>query len=182
MRSHTGSRIPTGTPREPHAANRNDGDPTLEADTLALHRALGELLRAYQFRDRDRICCYDVSVTQCYALEALIQEGPLSLNELAAHLFLDKSTASRVVDALERKGYVERLRDPADGRALRLETTSAGAGLHKRIEDDILQRERLLVAGFLPEVRRSMAELIGELARAAAGRIDASGGTCCTVE
>ena len=23
-------------------------------------------------RDRDRICCYDVSVTQCYALEALV--------------------------------------------------------------------------------------------------------------
>ena len=65
-------------------------------------------MRVYQFRDRDRICCFDVSVSQCYALEGLVRRGGLTLNELAAHLYLDKSTASRVVDALERK----RLRGP----------------------------------------------------------------------
>jgi hypothetical protein len=38
-------------------------------DAETFHAALSELVRVYQFRDRDRICCHDVSVTQCYALE-----------------------------------------------------------------------------------------------------------------
>jgi MarR family transcriptional regulator, 2-MHQ and catechol-resistance regulon repressor len=153
----------------------------LEAETLELHRALSDLVRVYQFRDRDRICCYDVSVTQCYALEAIVQHGPLTLNEVAARMYLDKSTTSRVVDALQRKGYVERGENPEDRRALHLEATEAGRGLHARIEADILAQETELLAAFSPEVRQSMARLIGELARAAAARVDTSGGSCCTV-
>src|SRR5687767_3520590 len=91
-------------------------DPALERDARALYGALSDLIRVYQFRDRDRICCHDVSVSQCYALEALVRRGGMTLNDLAAHLYLDKSTASRVVDALERKGYVTRTSHPSDRR------------------------------------------------------------------
>jgi DNA-binding MarR family transcriptional regulator len=156
------------------------GDERLEADTVELNRALTELVRVYQFRDRDRICCYDVSVSQCYALEAIVLEGPLGLNELAARLYLDKSTASRVVDALEKKGYAERRARPEDRRALRLVATEAGRELYARIQGDILAQERELLAEFSPEVRQSMAKLIGQLARAAAARVDTTGGACCT--
>lgn len=151
-------------------------------DALRLHRALSELIRVYQFRDRDRICCHDVSVSQCYALEAVILHGPLTLNAVAAHLYLDKSTASRVVDALRRKGYVERRENPEDRRALRLEATAAGRALHARIEGDILAGERELLAEFPPAVRGAMADLVGRLARAAAERVDASGGSCCRID
>ena len=154
-------------------------DATLDRDTRGLYDALSDLIRVYQFRDRDRICCYDVSVTQCYALEALVRRGALTLNELAAHLFLDKSTASRVVDALERKGYVARRPHPQDGRALQLEPTAAGRTLHGRIEGDILEEERRLLADFAPEVRQAMTRLIAGLARAAAGRVETGAGTCC---
>lgn len=156
-------------------------DRQLEADTVDLHRALSDLVRVYQFRDRDRICCYDISVSQCYALEAVAEHGPLTLNDLAARLYLDKSTASRVVDALEKKGYVERRTSPEDRRALQLVATGDGRELYGRIEADILAQERSLLAEFAPEVRQSMARLIGELARAAASRVDSSGGTCCTI-
>ncbi|HEX6912081.1 MAG TPA: MarR family transcriptional regulator [Longimicrobium sp.] len=156
-------------------------DGALEQDTVELHRALTELVRVYQFRDRDRICCYDVSVTQCYALEAVVQEGPLTLNQLAARLYLDKSTASRVVDALEKKGYVRRQPNAEDRRALDLVATAAGRDLYARIDADILAGERALLAEFPSEVRQSMTRMIGQLSRAAAARVDSSGGTCCTV-
>jgi hypothetical protein len=42
----------------------------------------------YQFRDRDRICCHDVSVTQCYALETVVEHGPMRLTTLAERLFV----------------------------------------------------------------------------------------------
>lgn len=150
-------------------------------DAQALQAAIAELVRVYQFRDRDRICCYDVSVTQCYALEALARRGALTLNELAAQLYLDKSTASRVVDALERKGYVARRPHPHDGRALQLEPTAAGQALHTQIEADILAEERRLLAPFAPEVRQAMVRLLGRLARAAGEKVETGGGSCCRV-
>src|ERR1043165_7752795 len=110
----------------------------LQRQAEELHDALTDLVRVYQFRDRDRICCYDVSVTQCYALEGLARLGGMTLNELAAHLFLDKSTASRVVDALERKGYVARTTHPKDRRAVLLEATATGRTLENKIREEIL--------------------------------------------
>lgn len=157
-------------------------DPQLQADAAELHRVLSGLIRVYSFRDRDRICCYDVSVTQSNALEALVRQGPLTLNELAAELYLEKSTTSRVVDALERKGYVARRTHPEDRRALLLDVTDAGERLYRCIEDDILQEETRLLAEFAPEVRAGMTRLLGRLARAAAERVDASGGSCCRIE
>ena len=154
-------------------------DPALERDAAELYAALSELIRVYEFRDRDRICCFDVSVSQCYALEELVRRGGMTLNDLAARLYLDKSTASRVVDALERKGYVTRSRHPEDRRAVLLEATEAGRTLERTIRESILAEEKQLLADFDPEVRQAMTRLIARLTRAATGRVEASGGSCC---
>jgi hypothetical protein len=61
-------------------ASTSATDRTLDRDAALLYEALSDLLRVYQFRDRDRICCHDISVTQCYALESLVREGPLTQN------------------------------------------------------------------------------------------------------
>jgi len=156
-------------------------DPGLERDAAELYDALSELVRVYQFRDRDRICCYDVSVTQCYALETLARQGGMTLNDLAAQLYLDKSTASRVVDALERKGYMTRVTHPQDRRAVLLEATAAGRELEGKIRTDILAEERELLAGFPSEVRQSMARLLRQLARAASARGTGEAGSCCRI-
>ena len=59
-------------PHEPFTRSPRPGgstrDPGLDGHAVALHRVLLDLKRAYQFRDRECICCYDVSVTQCWAL------------------------------------------------------------------------------------------------------------------
>jgi MarR family transcriptional regulator, 2-MHQ and catechol-resistance regulon repressor len=155
-------------------------DERLAGDARSFYDALSDLIRVYQFRDRDRICCHDVSITQCYALEALARERAMTLNDLASHLYLDKSTTSRVVDALERKGYVVRSEHPADGRALRLKITPAGRALHGRILTDILAEEEALLAEFSPEVRRSMTQVVSRLAKTAEGRLSSCGSGCCT--
>ncbi|MGC3218551.1 MarR family transcriptional regulator, partial [Pseudomonas aeruginosa] len=76
----------------------------MSQDADALYEALNQLVRVYQIRDRDRICCYDVSVTQWYAVETLVKQGPLRLQALAEEMFLDKCPGRPVVDTLERKG------------------------------------------------------------------------------
>jgi DNA-binding MarR family transcriptional regulator len=162
------------------ARPRTAGAGQLESDAASLHDALSELVRVYQFRDRDRICCHDVSVTQCYAIDALLRRGPSGLNELAAELYLDKSTASRVVTTLERKGYVTRAPHPDDRRAIVLTVTPAGRRLHDRIRKDLVGEARALLQDFEPEVRKATAQLILRLARAAAERSGVSGPSCCS--
>ena len=156
-------------------------DPELMDDAHVLYRELTELLRVVQFRDRDRACCYDVSVSQCYALEAVANTGPLTVNELAARLYLDKSTASRVADGLEQKGYLVRERDAADGRIVRLHATERGRALCRQIEDDLAREYAELLVDFSPEVRRDINRLLTRLAGSFAARVDASGGSCCVV-
>src|SRR5438128_12340608 len=110
--------MPRTTPEPPSKLT------ALDRDALALHEAVADLVRVYQFRDRDRICCHDISVTQCHALETLVEHGPLRLGDLTQRLFLDKSTTSRVVRTLVKKGYVEQDVDDNDVRAFELCATA----------------------------------------------------------
>jgi arsenite methyltransferase len=141
-----------------------DSPAVLAADVAEFYDALQELLRVAQFRDRERICCYDISVTECYALGIVESNGPLMLNQLARELHLDKSTASRVVASLEDKGYLRREEDPADRRALRLRLTPSGETLHRRIRSEIEARHAALLAEIDPQARRTATALLRRLA------------------
>jgi DNA-binding MarR family transcriptional regulator len=145
---------------------------------LALHEAVSDLVRVYQFRDRDQICCHDISVTQCYALEALIQHGPLRLGELAARLVLDKSTTSRVVGALVRKGYVERGAERRDRRAVALRTTAAGRALCARINRSLVAQQEEILRDLDPALRSTVAGVLRRLARAAEARFRCGVSVC----
>ena len=142
----------------------------LDQQAAELNEALCLFSRAYQFRDRDRICCHDISVTQCHALDALIRRDRCTLNELAAELYLDKSTASRVVGTLERKGYVARTRHPRDQRAVLLAATTAGQKLYAKITESLVAERRQILASFPPEVRAGAVELIRRLTKAVKAR------------
>ena len=151
-----------------------------QKDAERLYEALSELVRVYQFRDRDTICCHDISVTQCYALEALVNSGPRTLNELAAQLFLDKSTASRVVTTLERKGYITRQTHPQDRRAILIDITTPGRKLVGTIQTELIDETRKLLEDFEPAVREAAPRLLARLARAAERRLERSScGTDC---
>lgn len=139
-------------------------------DVLAFHQALTDLLRIYQYRDRDHICCHDISVTQCHALEILVERGPMRSLALAEALRLDKSTVTRVIDALVRKHYVERRADAEDARAVELRATRSGAALYRRIHTELLGQEAALLADLDPAVRQGVTEVLRRLARAAASR------------
>ena len=152
----------------------------LDRDAVALQQAVADLVRVYQFRDRDRICCHDVSVTQCYALETLVEHGPMRLSTLAERLFLDKSTTSRVVNTLVRKGYVEQWADATDGRAMLISATRHGQRLCTRITSDLVEQQKQVLGDLTPEIRAAVVHVIQRLARAADARFRSGvTGGCC---
>jgi MarR family 2-MHQ and catechol resistance regulon transcriptional repressor len=156
----------------------------LDRDAADLQAAVADLVRVYQFRDRDRICCHDISVTQCYALETLVEHGPMRLSALAEQLFLDKSTTSRVVGTLVKKGYVEQRADAQDGRAITLSATRQGRSLCARITNDLVGQQKQLLQDLDPEVRSAVVGVLRRLAQAAdarfrSGAIGGTGKSCC---
>ena len=103
-----------------------------------LHEVFTKLVRAYQYRDREQICCRGVSVSQCHALEALFLRGPLTMSELANILFLEASTVTRIIDRLVDADLVERVSCDADRRVCRVSITEPGRQLVSQIRDDLI--------------------------------------------
>ena len=64
--------------------------------------------------------------TQRLALFETVIGGPLRLSELAERMGITAPTASRAVDGLVDLGLLERLPDPADRRAVRIDVTEQG--------------------------------------------------------
>jgi DNA-binding MarR family transcriptional regulator len=123
-----------------------------------------------------------VSVSQCYALKGVADAGALTINDLAAHLYLDKSTASRIANGLVEKGLLARRPDSEDGRVVQLVATRDGSALCARIETDLAREYSDLLGDFDPEVRAAITRLVSRLGRSFAARVEASGGSCCVLK
>ncbi|HEX5724538.1 MAG TPA: MarR family transcriptional regulator, partial [Longimicrobiaceae bacterium] len=152
-------------------------EPQEEAEDF--HRALLDLVRLQQFRDRERASYYGLTVSGAHALEALARLGAVSLNRLAAELFVDKSTACRIVGLLEDHGWVRRVADPRDGRALQLQVTDAGRDLHAQLLDDAVWEVEAILAGFAPDARGETLRFLRRLTRVSALHAGAENASCC---
>lgn len=142
---------------------------------LSLHESLTDLVRAYQFRDREAICCYDVSLVQSQALERIARRGPMTMNEFAAALFLEKSSASRLVDGLVKKGYLLRRSDEEDGRVVRIELSKPGRVLAHRLEDDLVSARAELLSELSDAERDAVVSAMRTLARSAVSELESAG-------
>ena len=155
-----------------------------DTQVLRLHRAVAELVRRYQFRDRNEICCFGISVSQCYALEALGQVGELTMGALASRMQLSVSTMTRVVDQLVEHDLVRRARSGDDGRVCCVAPTAGGRALLAKISSELLESERAILEKVAAGHRDSVISGLEELSRAIdewRGGMTAHGG-CCDVE
>ena len=98
--------------------------PTREVQAVAdrLHSAALHLLRRLRIEDD----VLGVSPPRLSALSVVVYAGPLAIGALAAAEGVAAPTMTRLVDGLERDGFVRRRRDPADARGVLVEATPAG--------------------------------------------------------
>ncbi|HET6502358.1 MAG TPA: MarR family transcriptional regulator [Amycolatopsis sp.] len=73
--------------------------------------------------------------TQASVLGLVAFRGPLGLAELADLEGLNPTMVSRVVRKLDEDGLIQRLPDPADLRAARVEATAEGRLVHERVRE-----------------------------------------------
>lgn len=121
----------------------------------ALQDQVVGFIRAFGLHQPDRTPCgQPVPVSEAHALHELGSLEELGQLELGRRLRLQKSTVSRVVGNLIAKGWVQRLADPADGRAARLTLTPAGRTAAAELAAARTQRFSTLLAG-IPEADRA---------------------------
>lgn len=85
------------------------------------------LVRAFGLHQPEQTPCgQPVTVAEAYAVMELAREGTLTQNELVERLNLAKSTVSRLVEGLVKRGWAERTRNPNDGRSRMLALTQEG--------------------------------------------------------
>jgi len=111
-------------------------------------------IRAFGLHHGDRTPCgQPISVSEAHALTELATHGPLTQKQLVDRLHLEKSTISRLAEALEKRGWIARQPHATDRRALTLHLTDAGRRIAQKVQSARRAKfERLLLA--VPDYQR----------------------------
>lgn len=135
------------------------------ADARRLHGLLLELMRRRSLRDPISATCaeLELSAPQVHTLLALGHEGPLPMGDLARRVAVTEKATTGLVDRLERDGLVQRHRDPADRRVVRVKLTARGTRLARRLDAEVLEKLGWLMRRLDAGDRRDLFRIIGKL-------------------
>jgi MarR family transcriptional regulator, organic hydroperoxide resistance regulator len=98
-------------------------------DTAVIVQGLRRIVKALHTYSQDVRSAYGLTGPQLWALKTLQRTGRLSTGRLAAALAVHQSSASILVDRLERRGLVRRSRGRLDHRFVDVELTRRGTAV-----------------------------------------------------
>jgi DNA-binding MarR family transcriptional regulator len=137
-------------------------------DRQALVRAAGRATQAYQ-RATDG---FDDAVGQVLGLNPTdlrcldwLTEGPMTAGELSSATGLSSAATTTLLDRLEAKGYVRRVRDTADRRKVLAELTPEGRGRIGALYGPLAAEGGALLQRFSDAELGSMLEFLTEATR-----------------
>ncbi|WP_291779571.1 MarR family transcriptional regulator [Cecembia sp.] len=94
--------------------------------------------RVKQYAQRKfKLAEFDITVDQWLVMKNLSENELLSQSELAHLVFKDQPTLTRIIDILNKKGYVERNPHPQDRRSFQLILTEEGISKVKELKPQI---------------------------------------------
>ncbi|MEU1924719.1 MarR family transcriptional regulator [Streptomyces albogriseolus] len=104
---------------------------------------------------------------QFAVLNTLVAEPGLDQRTVGERVGLDRSTIAEVVGRLLRRGLLDKVRAPGDGRRSQLRVTDEGARLHRRLTVRTARMNQVLLAPLDPAERELFIDLIRRVAGAA---------------
>lgn len=109
-----------------------------------LRLVFGRAAKAIETVDRASIADTGLNVSDFSILETLLHKGPMPINTIGEKVLLTSGSMTAAVNRLEKKGLIQRIKDPSDGRCFYLHLTKAGRRLIKRaFEKHALNLEKL---------------------------------------
>jgi DNA-binding MarR family transcriptional regulator len=80
-------------------------------------------------------CPFGITFSQCHTIMEMQGKEPRALQDVSYVLNLDKSTVSRTVDNLFRKGYISRIIPENDRRSVNLSLTDEGRKVARNVNE-----------------------------------------------
>lgn len=117
---------------------------------------------------------FDITIDQCIILKVLSMQPELTQQELAEKLYKDKSNLSRMLECLEKKGYIKRRLDIKENRAVKfLSLTNEGEQyldklfvyakkLHNTATKGISKEETDTIKRVMQKIRNNLNEKVKE--------------------
>ena len=142
-------------------------DPAVERAVRAyvkLHRAS----RAVMARVEPRLTDTCLTPTQLGVLEAVLHKGPMTQRELGRRVLTSAGNMTDVIDKLEGRGLLRRVRSAEDRRSVRIELTDHGRALIEDLFPDHARDIAAAMGALSPEEMATLDSLLRKLGMGAA--------------
>ncbi len=150
----------TGSARGRSGAGSRHGAMNSEDEVLD---ALKRIMRAVDMHSRRLLVQHGLSTPQLICLRELARGGPVPSGRLAEQVNLSPATLSGILDRLEARGFIRRVRQLDDKRRVMVELSAEGSALLAHapspMQDDFLRRFRALSATQQADIARVLHKL-----------------------
>ncbi len=128
---------------------------------------LWKAAKAVERLDRKSIARTGLKLTDFQIMEVLLHKGPLPINAIAGKVLLTSGSMTAAVNRLVRKGHVQRVQDPSDGRFFHVHLTASGRRVIRRAYDGHSQNLELIAGVLTASERQELVRLLKKLGRGA---------------
>jgi DNA-binding MarR family transcriptional regulator len=133
------------------------------AEPKSLDHLLGQVCHLHHGRIRAKFRDLGLYRGQPAVLEALAEENGRTHSELAAWMHVTPATVTKMIQRMEKAGYVERRDDPEDQRVSRVYLTADGKAVHAELQMVFKAVDAETFAGFTPEERAELEQLLRKI-------------------
>ena len=106
-----------------------------------------------------------LSISQFGVLEALLHIGPMCQKEIGSKILKTGGNITLVIDNLEKRGLVQREKDPDDRRKIRVSLTSEGQELIQSIFPVHASIAKTVFASLAPTEQATLGRLLKKLGK-----------------
>ncbi|MGW6754880.1 MarR family winged helix-turn-helix transcriptional regulator [Streptomyces sp. NPDC055006] len=106
---------------------------------------------------------------QFAVLNALVAEPGLDQRTVGERVGLDRSTIAEVISRLSRRGLIDKVRDPQDGRRSLLRLTDDGTRVHRKLTVRTARMNQIFLAPLSADEQAVFFDLIQRVSDAAEG-------------
>ncbi|MDP9685411.1 DNA-binding MarR family transcriptional regulator [Streptomyces griseoviridis] len=111
----------------------------------------------------------EITSPQFAVLNALVAQPGLDQRTVGERVGLDRSTIAEVITRLSRRGLLDKVRDPQDGRRSLLRPTEEGTRVHRKLTVRTARMNQVFLAPLSAEEQGLFFDLVQRVADAAEG-------------
>jgi DNA-binding MarR family transcriptional regulator len=143
----------------PAPASTSTVDPLIDSIVGEVQRMIGSLRCA----GTGRMVKAGISMTHLHILWVLEHHGELTMSRLAEMLDVSFSNATGLIDRMEERGLIERVRVPDDRRVVLVRASEQGARIRDEIESLKQDRIRSILGRLKPDQLRRVLAALGDI-------------------